>query len=432
MAIVAVYFLLSTLYNLAVPVGEAPDEPSHVEYAQIILRTGQLPTIPKGSARYSYEAEQPPLYYLLQAGWMGALWPNTNLLPHLEGNPDFSFDKETPYNVYLQNYPARDAVPVHLMRFLSTLLGLFTLVFIWLAGREIWPDETRPALLALGFAAFLPGFTFTSGTVTNDTLAALAGAAIIHLLARAFRRGLDWKVASLCGLALGLGILGKRSLLAFMPLMLLAFLLAPSRDGRTRLVVIGAGLAATIALGVWPFAANWAQYGDPLATGVTEAAKGQINSPLQSVPFFWLNRGYVGGLLDSLWGVFGLRNVELPGFVYLVYYVLFLAGISGSIFYCLRAPRLERRMMLVLGVALVLVYAGVAYQNSQFWAIQGRLLLPALAALALLIGRGLSSLFTPILKTPRAQQLAVATLLALLLALNVYALAGRLIPAYYG
>ena len=177
----AVFFFLSMLFNLAVPIGEAPDEPSHVDYAETLLRTGQLPTIPKGSARYSYEAEQPPLYYLLQAGWMGVLWPNTNLLPHLEGNPDFSFAKETPYNVYLHNYPAKDEVPVHLMRFLSILLGLCTLVLIWLAAREAWPDEPQLALIALGFAALLPGFTFTSGTVTNDVLASLAGAAILSL-----------------------------------------------------------------------------------------------------------------------------------------------------------------------------------------------------------------------------------------------------------
>ena len=88
--------------------------------------------------------------------------------------------------------------------------------------------------------------------------------------------------------------------------------------------------------------------------------------------------------------------------------------------------------MLLLAATLILVYAGVAYQNTQFWAVQGRLLLPALAALALLIGRGLSTLFASTLKDPRARRIAVATLLFLLTALNIYALAGRLIPAYYG
>ncbi len=83
-AILLVYMALSTVYNVVIPVGEAPDEPSHVDYVQTVLRTGQLPTIPKGSARYSYEAEQPPLYYLLQAAWIGILPPHSNLLPHLE------------------------------------------------------------------------------------------------------------------------------------------------------------------------------------------------------------------------------------------------------------------------------------------------------------------------------------------------------------
>jgi hypothetical protein len=150
-----------------------------------------------------------------------------------------------------------------------------------------------------------------------------------------------------------------------------------------------------------------------------------------NLPFFWLNRGYIGGLLDSLWGVFGLRNMELAGSVYLVYYLLMLAGFIGSILFVRHGSSLDRRFVLLLAVALVLVYAGVAYQNSQFWAVQGRLLLPGLAALSLLIGRGVSSLFALVFRRPLAQQVATAVLLVLLLALNVYALAGRLIPAYY-
>src|SRR5207248_8277777 len=110
-----------------------------------------------------------------------------------------------PYNVYLHNYPAQDAVPVHLMRLLSTLLGLCTLVLIWLAAREAWPAEQGPGLVALGFAALLPGFTFTSGTVTNDTLAALFGSALLLVLLRALRGGLGWRITSLVGLLLGLG-----------------------------------------------------------------------------------------------------------------------------------------------------------------------------------------------------------------------------------
>ena len=430
-AILGVYLLISIAYSLAIPVGEAPDEPSHVDYVQTLLRTGQLPTIPRDSARYSYEAEQPPLYYFLQAAWISALWPNTNLLPPLDGNPDFSFSKEKPYNVYLHDYPVGDAVPVYLMRLLSVLLGLATLVLIWLAAREAWPGETQVALLALGFAAFLPGFAFTSATASNDVLAALTGAGVLLLLVRILRRGLDSRLAAAVGLVLGLGLLSKRSLLIFVPLLLLAFLLAPARSWAQRLAGMAVGLAATLIVGVWPFVSNMLEYGDPFATAATQAAKGEIASPLANIPFFWLDRGYVGGLLDSLWGVFGLRNVELPGAVYLVYYLLLLAGILGSLFYLRRATTAGKRVLFVLAAAFVLVFAGVAYQNAQFWAIQGRLLLPAFAALSLLVGRGLYSLIDLSIKRPQPRQLAIAALLVVLLALNLYALLGRLIPAYY-
>ena len=125
------------------PVGEAPDEPSHIQYVEIILQTGRLPTILAGSARYSYEAEQPPLYYLLEAGWIRLFWSSNKLAPDLQGNPDFSFDKETPYNAYLQTYPVTYTLPVHLLRLFSTLLGALTLVLIWLSAARYMAGHDR-------------------------------------------------------------------------------------------------------------------------------------------------------------------------------------------------------------------------------------------------------------------------------------------------
>ncbi len=145
LAVLAAFIILSTLYNFAIPAGEAPDEPEHARYTRIILETGQFPTIPLDSPRYAYEAEQPPLYYVLSAGWIGILWPNTRIFPDLPANPDFDFSKETPYNAYLHTYPARDDIPVHLLRLLSTLIGLVTLVLVWLSAREAWPPPTAAA-----------------------------------------------------------------------------------------------------------------------------------------------------------------------------------------------------------------------------------------------------------------------------------------------
>ncbi|HST04488.1 MAG TPA: glycosyltransferase family 39 protein [Chloroflexia bacterium] len=437
------YFGLATLYNLAVPVGEAPDEPSHIQYTEIILKTGQLPTIPLGSERYSYEAEQPPLYYLLATGWIRLFWSSDKLAPDLQSNPDFSFANETPYNAYLPNYPPTYTLPVHLLRLFSTLIGLLTLLLTWLSAREIWPDvsddsgasKLRGGLyagaLAVGFVALLPGFTFTSGTVTNDTLAAATGAGVLFVALRILKRGLNLQMAALAGIVLGLAILSKWSLAVFVPLVLVVCLFSVAKSWPSRIASMAVLLGATVLVGGWPFVSNLLEYGDPLATSARQLAKNEIASPLANMPFFWLDRGYIGGLLDSLWGVFGLRNLELPSLVYLPYYLLLLLGLVLGVFLLRRGEHFERRAIAVCLLVVILIYAGVAWQNSQFWAIQGRLLLPGLAALALVVGRGVDVVLSLLLNSQRRVFIGTLAMLSGLFALNMYAIVARLIPAYW-
>jgi hypothetical protein len=229
-----------------------------------------------------------------------------------------------------------------------------------------------------------------------------------------------------------LGLLSKWSLAVLAPLVVLAIVLAPGSSWRTKLVHIAVAGVIAILVGGWPFLGNLLEYGDPLATQARLAVKSEIESPLAHIPFFWLDRGYVGGLFDSLWGVFGLRNMQLPGVAYIPYYVLLLMGVLLSLYSLRRADAIDRKVVVVLLLALVLIYAGVAYQNTQFWAVQGRLLLPGLAAMALLVGRGMASLLELLHVRARAAMIVTSLVLLGLLALNIYALAGRLIPAYYG
>jgi hypothetical protein len=87
--------------------------------------------------------------------------------------------------------------------------------------------------------------------------------------------------------------------------------------------------------------------------------------------------------------------------------------------------------MAVCLLVIILIYAGVAWQNSQFWAIQGRLLLPGLAALALVVGRGVDVVLSLLLNSQRRVFIGTLALLSGLFALNMYAIVARLIPAYW-
>ncbi len=435
--LLASFLIVTTLYNLSIPIGEAPDEADHIRFVEIIRKTGQLPTIPKDSPRYSYEAEQPPLYYLLEAVWIKLLWPSDALTPDLKSNPsfssetNFSFDRHTAPNVFLHDYPAGRDLPAHIMRLLSSLLGLLTLLCIWRTAWLVWPQSSGIAIFAVGFAAFLPGFTFTSSTVTNDTLATTTGALILFGSVYMLKKGPTVQAVLLLGSAVGLGMLSKRSIIVMLPLLIIIPLLTPAITRKRKLIAVGAIALIALAIGIWPLVSNLLTYGDPFATAVTMAAKQELISPLQGRPGYWLSPGYHLALYNSLWGAFGIRSIDLPNLVYALYYVLCLLALVGFIRRRKDINGIQKRVLLILVIVFVLVNIGVDYQNTQFWAVQGRLLLPALAAIALMVGQGLAMVAREIIPSARYKRIVLTLVLSLLFAVNIYALVQFILYVYY-
>lgn len=445
--ILALFAVTACAYNISVPVGEAPDEPAHIHNVEVILRTGQLPTIPLGSARYSYEAEQPPLYYLLEAGWMGLVWPNSegSLVPELHPNPEFDPDRNFAFgdgsvpNQFLYDYAADDALPVHLMRLLSTLFGLATIALVWGAARLAWPEHPVSALAAAAFVSVIPGFAFSSATVTNDAPAATAGAGIMFICVYMLKNGVTAKVAAVAGVLAGLGLLSKRSLLVLLPVVVAVAVTAwlrrgtdARRDWRGAGVVAAIVIAAALVVGVWPFVSNFVEYGDPMATAATAAAKSEIVSPLEGKPGFFLSPAYFIAIFNSFWGSFGIRNVDLPNLLYAGYFILCLLAGVAVLRFRKSLRRLEGWVLWLCVAVLVLVNVGVAYQNTQFWAVQGRLLLPGMGALALFVGRGLGIMGSEFLRTERARFVGLFVFLGVLTLVNWYALDVYVLQAYYG
>jgi len=81
--VVLVYVGTGALYGEAVPPWEAPDEPWHMAYAEA-LAAGRLP-----AAEETYEAHQPPLYYVWPALAVRAL--GISKIPRAPDNPTFPF-----------------------------------------------------------------------------------------------------------------------------------------------------------------------------------------------------------------------------------------------------------------------------------------------------------------------------------------------------
>jgi len=220
--LMAVALLHGLVYALIVPLWQAPDEPGHYEYAQLLAerkhpltRADRSPALEReiiaslsdhdfwhwvGSstveplpASFAEDpfllrsgrqvGDEPPLYYLVPA-----------IICHL-----------TP-SIELR---------VRLIRFYSLLLTTLAAGVAALAAWELFPNDRWLAAAVASLQALLPMVAFIGSSLNNDALALLSGNLLFWALIRACRRGLNRKRAA--GLVfLNLLALGSKKTAAFL------------------------------------------------------------------------------------------------------------------------------------------------------------------------------------------------------------------------
>ena len=174
--ILLLYLLLAVGYGAVNPLFEAPDEQHHYFTIRYIAANRTLPTTDTAGELERQEAAQPPLYYLLAAPLV-ALAGDAGAEVQLWSNPTVLIGESRPINVNsfvhtdVESWPWQGyARAAHVVRFLSAVIGLGTLLCIYGSGRLIWPEAPAIALLATALVAFLPQFGFLHGAISNDVL----------------------------------------------------------------------------------------------------------------------------------------------------------------------------------------------------------------------------------------------------------------------
>ncbi len=435
--IVALYLVLACYYNATVPLGEGPDEPGHAAFVFFLAERGRLPVQRLNPQRADVpgEGHQPPLAYALAMPAVLWLAPEERRFEQV-GNPRFMWHGGHELNAVAHGsqelWPWRGAVLAwHLMRLVSALVGVITIVCTYLAAmaiqtrlRSATGDATsgQPVwllpVIAAGLVAWNPQFVFVSSLVTNDALLIALSALMLWLVLRAprslpstthwLRRWWGWRAVTL-GLVLGLALLTKQSAMVLAPMAVLVLLdwriadLAGWRAWLRRprqlpfvpqsLRHVAVMLATTVLVAGWWYLRNWRLYGDLLGLA---AFKGEFVTQafVLTDPAAWL--AAVGQLHASFWGVFGWMNVWPPP------WMLWLVGLFEVIafvglFVRWRSSQARTRdqalwplaLMLVLGVAWIISFAITA--GLVAW--QGRLLFPALPAITIVLALGLCAAF---------------------------------------
>jgi 4-amino-4-deoxy-L-arabinose transferase-like glycosyltransferase len=132
----------------------------------------------------------------------------------------------------------------------SSLVGVGTVVFVGLTGREV--AGPRAGLIAAGLAAVYPNLWIFDGFILSETMAMFTAIVSVFLAYRYLRTPTPWRAAAL-GLACGLAALARAELVLLLPLLVLpCVLITREVDLRKKAQgLLAAGLAALIPIGPW-------------------------------------------------------------------------------------------------------------------------------------------------------------------------------------
>src|SRR5215510_5487944 len=161
-------------WSFAVPIFEAPDEPSHWRYARYLRHNKHLPLYDA----VNQEANSPPLYYFLVAPFARhtsvppiLIWPDIDGI-RVPSSPRFMQNSFSDFGKFW---------PIRITRLVTVLISLIAVLFCYKAGLEATGrDET--GVLAGALAGFLPQFTFRAMNVSNDALVTACGSVIVYIL----------------------------------------------------------------------------------------------------------------------------------------------------------------------------------------------------------------------------------------------------------
>ncbi len=363
--ILVVYLALGTLYTVATPLFEAPDEVWHYLYVKHYADGNGLPVYQEGTQfPMEQEASQPPLFYLLNG--LASSWIDTSDADQVvQYNPHAAIGTTLPYgNRNMVAHTGRESFPyrgttlaVHVVRLVCVLLGAGTILCTAGIAATLFPTLPWLPVVAAALNAFNPQFVFIHSSVSNDVLVTFLSSCALWMVALIWRKGASHLRLVLLGTVDPFGLK-------------LMFSVIPIRDQ-------------------------------------TFTVNGTLSE--------------LSGLFKSFWAVFGWFNITVENLIYWLLGLATLLGCLGMILLLARsrtrlfsgAPRrvsdIGRIPLFLLGCWAVAYLLGALYWMRTI-STQGRLAFPGISAVSILLALGLAQLTTRRLRPIAPGVLAISLL----------------------
>jgi 4-amino-4-deoxy-L-arabinose transferase-like glycosyltransferase len=367
---------------------------------------------------WQYVANHPPLYYLL----MTPVYKATSFA-----------------SLEVQQYALRAAaIPLGMAVVLLAFLMMQAL-----APRDAFLQTTVPTVVA-----FQPQVSYEGAMVNNDILSIALFTLILYLLVRGIMTGFTLPRSLVLGLVLGLGLLTKATLLTAVPLIALAIIASVGWRSARQWLLYGAAAGGVAGLVAAPwYVYLYRTYGD--LDGLTRVRALQYAWAYDpgEAPSMWelfWNWTFAQERWRETWGEFGWRLIHLDeGLlaalavicgIFLLGFFLFLGVQAYGRVRVARegeAPSdlfdgRQTRVVLLMAAAAIIAYAAVLQFGTQFMLTQARYYFHAIVPLAFVLMLGLRQLL-PV----RARPYGAATVLLLMVALNLVIFTQYVIPYWY-
>jgi hypothetical protein len=428
------YLVLSAMYLRAIPPGESPDEPSHLQCIEQVTLYNRIPIIdpgPTGTIWWAREriisglvCAHMPLYYFV-AGYTEKLVEITTHTPsHYEfppNNPGWANGESPAMFLHSPEFPADEPIALGVLRLESIVLGLFTIVAAGIVAKRLAPESIEIPLVAMVLVAGWPQFVFMSRAINNDALATALAVCTLAVLV-SVRRPKRFVAASLLA---ALAILSKITMVFAAAAVVVVFAIeivsAPRRrayilPGMISVALFGLTAALILLQPTLRLNYDWSQQ-----------TIGGANPNAMTISY-WGDVLYTS--LQSGWARLGWMNVVTPDWQAIAWWsLLLIAGAVGAwaSWHTADDQHPARAVLIVCGVWLLAILAGYLRINLNRYQPQYRYAFATIPVFAALASVGLNTLLRRFGKA--RGWLAPSLALTLLLA-NVWIITAIVLPAY--
>lgn len=432
---VVMYLSLSILYLFAIPTGESPDEPSHLQCIEQVAIYNRIPIIdppPQGKVWWAREriisglvCAHMPLYYFITGYTQQAIYTIFGIPIHYEfppNNPYWATQASPAMFMHSQNDPffkLNEPINLVILRMESILLGLVSMFSVYLITKAFTEDKDI-SIYAMTLLAGWPQFLFISRAINNDVLTVAFSACTITILLAGKNL---WKYALASFFAV-LAILSKITAIFTIPVIALGLLLEviDQKQVKSYLPVALICLLIFILLGALLFL-------QPTLRSHLGWSHQTISNPnLRAHTLgYWLEVAHT--TVQSGWARFGWMNILTPNVLAYSWWIFIISMGSIGLYQIFTDSKRNRVLGSLASIWLVMVAMIYIRINLDRFQPQFRYAFAAIPVLLGLVAKGSQSILFK--RTANKHNMMFIAIVSIILSvINLWFIFGFLVPIY--